>query len=84
MGEIADMMLDGTLCQTCGEYVGGDGFPTFCASCASEQPSGDRTFAQPRNPGKVACTMCGRHVRTAGLNDHMRDKHAVGNTGSER
>lgn len=31
MGEIADMMLDGTLCQHCGGYIGSDnGFPTSC------------------------------------------------------
>lgn len=31
MGEIAEMMLDGTLCVNCGEYLGSDnGFPTSC------------------------------------------------------
>jgi hypothetical protein len=39
MGEIADMMLDGTLCQCCGVYIGdvslGD-FPQYCESCAKE------------------------------------------------
>lgn len=31
MGEIAEMMLDGTLCQYCGEYLGSDmGFPQSC------------------------------------------------------
>lgn len=35
MGEYADMMLDGTCCQFCGEYLGSDNdFPTSCASCA--------------------------------------------------
>lgn len=35
MGEIADMMLEGTLCQTCGEYIDDDigGFPRTCAGC---------------------------------------------------
>lgn len=38
MGEYADMMLDGTCCVQCGEYLGGDGdgFPVMCASCDSE------------------------------------------------
>lgn len=37
MGEIADMMLDGTLCQHCGAYVGSDnGFPTSCG-CENEE-----------------------------------------------
>lgn len=39
MGEIAEMMLDGTLCEGCGEYLGeGDGFPQYCsASCAGDR-----------------------------------------------
>lgn len=39
MGEIADMMLDGTLCEGCGEYIGeGDGYPQYCSEqCASDR-----------------------------------------------
>lgn len=39
MGEIADMMIDGTLCEGCGEYIGeGDGFPQYCSSdCAGDR-----------------------------------------------
>jgi RNA polymerase-binding transcription factor DksA len=36
MGEIADMMLDGTLCEWCGEYIddGKDaGYARLCAGC---------------------------------------------------
>ena len=37
MGEIADMMIEGQMCQGCGEVLGdGDGFPAFCAACQSE------------------------------------------------
>lgn len=37
MGEIADMMLDGTLCEQCGDYLGsGNDFPTICKSCEEE------------------------------------------------
>lgn len=78
MGDIADMMLDGTLCQTCGEYVGGDGFPTLCRGCApggrKRQPA---EFATPKNHTKVACPACGRHVKKVGLADHVRDAHGV-------
>ena len=39
MGEIAEMMLDGTLCEGCGEYIddeGGDGIPRYCSpQCAA-------------------------------------------------
>lgn len=42
MGEIADMMLDGTLCEACGGYMGeGSGFPGYCsAQCAKERGAG--------------------------------------------
>lgn len=37
MGEIADMMLDGTMCQGCGEFLhdgeDGPGYPGWCESC---------------------------------------------------
>lgn len=38
MGEYAEMMLDGTCCSSCGEYLGGDeGFPVICASCKRDE-----------------------------------------------
>lgn len=37
MGEIAEMMLDGTMCALCGEFLrdgeDGDGFPEYCEGC---------------------------------------------------
>lgn len=34
MGDIVDMMLDGTLCQECGDFIGeGDGYPVSCSAC---------------------------------------------------
>jgi predicted nucleic acid-binding Zn ribbon protein len=37
MGEIADMMLDGTLCIMCGVYIGeGDGVYRFCSEKCKE------------------------------------------------
>ena len=38
MGEVADMMLDGTLCEGCGVYIGADYGPSYCRDCASERP----------------------------------------------
>lgn len=38
MGDIADAMLDGTMCCQCGEYLGtGNGFATLCAGCKAEE-----------------------------------------------
>lgn len=42
MGDVADAMLDGSLCQGCGECLGeGDGFPTCCNSCESDDDLGE-------------------------------------------
>lgn len=37
MGEIAEMMLEGILCESCGVFLGGDaaGYPRYCADCAA-------------------------------------------------
>ncbi len=38
MGEIADMMLDGTLCEGCGVFLNEEsqGYPCYCADCENE------------------------------------------------
>jgi len=37
VGDYTDMILDGTLCQVCGCYLGdGDGFPVTCTSCGGD------------------------------------------------
>lgn len=71
MGDVADMMLDGTLCEGCGVFLEGcgDGYPRRCAGCLD-----DVERAQP-STAKVSCSICGRRVKQTGLHDHMRDKH---------
>lgn len=55
MGDIADMMLDGTLCQVCGEYIGQEDFdfPQSCSSC-EENEEIDHDFTD-----EVVCPWCG-------------------------
>ena len=38
MGEISEMMIDGTLCQVCGVYLDGEtpGFPRTCTHCGGD------------------------------------------------
>lgn len=37
MGEYAEMMLDGTLCESCGDYIGADNdCPAQCRACVIE------------------------------------------------
>lgn len=81
MGEIADMMLDGTLCERCGEYLGGGGmgFPTLCAACRRDNtswPDEDDRF-RPKGPTRKThqCKTCRRYFRgEEGLRDHQRVK----------
>lgn len=38
MGDVADMMLDGTLCQCCGVYLGEpQGYPVTCEECEQDE-----------------------------------------------
>ena len=79
MGEIAEMMLDGTMCEGCGEFmnIGGEpaGYPVRCAAC-SEEPDD----SQPVNyrPKTVCCPHvgCGKMFHTSqAAAQHWRDKH---------
>lgn len=73
MGDIADMMLDGTLCQVCGEVLDGGepmGFPVMCAAC--KQDESDDAGVPPlycekcRGRGRVDDKYC-RPCRGSGL-----------------
>lgn len=70
MGEYAEMMLDGTMCCVCGEFMGsgGEGFPRTCAGCSRSAPA-------PTT--RVKCPQCGKKVKEAGLADHKRDVHGI-------
>lgn len=37
MGEIADAMVMGDMCQACGETLEGWGYPQLCSACESEK-----------------------------------------------
>ncbi|KKN77930.1 hypothetical protein LCGC14_0354950 [marine sediment metagenome] len=77
MGDIADMMLDGTLCEGCGEYLGTDaGYPQYCAGCEPDQIDDQRVDCWPK-ASKVNCPECGKRVKAAGVEDHRRDVHGV-------
>ena len=88
MGEIAEMMLDGTLCEGCGVYLEGDGegFPRYCSrDCA--QGRGFECEPIPRNPKRSSfkeirvakpfpCPACQKRFRSdAAMQQHNRDKH---------
>lgn len=49
MGEIADMMISGLLCQTCGVLIDGEepGYPRFCTGCDTT-PLKKRSFKRKK------------------------------------
>lgn len=51
MGEIADSMIEGEMCQYCGVYLDGDrpGYPRSCSSCRPNSASRER---KERNKNK--------------------------------
>jgi hypothetical protein len=81
MGDIAEAMLDGTLCSQCGEYLGGDeGFPVVCAGCRREEKRQGRLprfspYNVPPRKGTIQCTHCPRWIKPIGMAQHVRDKH---------
>lgn len=84
MGEIAEMMLDGTLCAGCGGYLKGDGegLPRYCHDCNGERGSG---HMRTKAASKVKCPTCGKLVKKTGLPDHQRDAHgAAGGRNEDR
>lgn len=80
MGDYADMIIDGTMCESCGEFIGpGDGFPRQCRGCCADQRRNQKPMVTPS--GKIQCPHCNRKLRNEqGLHDHLRDKH---NTATE-
>lgn len=75
MGEIAEMMVNGLLCQSCGVLMDDHeepGYPRSCAACQHE----DRVAHSLANPSeKVKCPKCSKRVKAVGLADHVRDVH---------
>jgi hypothetical protein len=56
MGEIADMMLDGTLCECCGAFIDDDapGHPRYCSKeCAKARGMKWTPPAERKRRGKA-------------------------------
>lgn len=87
MGEYAEMMLDGTCCACCGEYIGSDnGFATYCTGCAPdfgvepfsglpvERLRPKRAIEPPPKP--CVCGTCGKPFKSKGARKkHRRAVH---------
>jgi hypothetical protein len=76
MGEIADMMLDGTLCESCGVYLDGNSpdHPRKCSACQKDEKLEKEKEA---NLLKVPCPCCEKRVKAAGLYQHIQTVHGM-------
>ncbi len=83
MGEIADMMIDGTMCP-CGQFIDdgadGPGYTQYCSpQCQADYGGPEEAIEATQTAGqkrrRVKCE-CGKGFRTvAALDQHRRDKH---------
>lgn len=75
MGDIADMMLDGILCEGCGVYLDGiaPGYPRYCHSCSKNTVHSNIT--KPARI-KIKCRICGKPCKGEyGLSEHVKAVH---------
>jgi len=73
MGDIADQIINGEICQMCccGEGEG-RGYPYTCSDC--DQPVYQSTQGAT-GKGKCSCPICNKRVRKIGLQGHVKDCH---------
>jgi hypothetical protein len=87
MGEYAEMMIDGTLCECCGTYMddgAGQGFARYCSDqCARDRgafhllPDQDRKpkrkpRGDPGTPKACTCGTCGKSFKSKGARRQHR------------
>lgn len=67
MGDVADFMLDGVLCEWCGSYIeGSGGYPQLCADCFDEATPARRREYRFRHEGcSDDCRVCHPRKRYA-------------------
>lgn len=78
MGDIADLMLEGDMCETCGEILEGAGFPQKCPACLADdkqQTVNPQHHATKGKSPKVKCPYCDKMVAEVGLQQHKAAKH---------
>lgn len=75
MGEQSEMMLDGTLCMTCGEFVGEcAGYPVECRGCHAA--GGKVTTPPDMRPAKSTAYKARRKRQKQRRNARKREKKA--------
>ena len=70
MGEIANLIIDGDICQYCMCELGpGDGYPRTCKGCQESA-----LFTTP-DKAYTKCPICEKKIKLVGLAQHTKDKH---------
>jgi hypothetical protein len=79
MGEVAEMMLDGTLCQMCGVFMGDAvGYPVTCTSCGGDEAVEPHSNEQARVKSiKFKCSECKKSVSASGAMQHLEAAHGL-------
>ena len=77
MGEIAEMMFDGTLCEGCGGYIdddGGFGVPRYCSDACAR---GRGALEDDQQTEKwFQCSLCQKRFRyRKSVEQHTQDAH---------
>lgn len=66
MGEMADMVLSGTMCQGCGAFLSdgadGPGYPGWCSGCV---PAFRISQPKAKRPRTIPCPGCKRKFNSA-------------------
>lgn len=78
MGEIADMMLEGTLCAGCGEYLDGEGYgiPLYCGGCQPDYNGVHNDFGHVER--SIPCPHCKKKFKNKnGLRQHIDAVHDI-------
>ena len=77
MGEIAEAMISGELCELCGVYIGpAVGHPRNCG-CDFHNRNYERYKSEKIKTKKVKCELCDRMVKPAGMHQHLKDRHGL-------
>ncbi|QOJ19523.1 MAG: hypothetical protein HRU77_01705 [Gammaproteobacteria bacterium] len=81
MDEIAEMMLDGSLCKECGAVIGdgnGEGFAVTCSNClkGNGNPEAKQRSKKPKSKMKrYPCKICGKSF--AVMSQHLHHAHGI-------
>lgn len=81
MGEIAEMMLDGSLCQECGAVISdgnGEGFAVICGACLKDNGDAETKKVNKKPKTKMKrhpCKICGKSF--AVMSQHLHHTHGI-------